>query len=285
MSTISIRQNEENVLRCQYAARFCYNRAEVLNTGVWCCCIMAAMLVFLPDSLPGILQYGLPLSVELLATFLTWRLSVRVSQASLFRSYFDAYVFSFDLTEFSSKIHKIGELSKKIVRYHQEEATVQLKNTGNDYPPGVKDWYILTEGLSENDAIFECQRQNSYWDEKMSKARKKESIAFFCLFAIIAIMLWRVAHVNSWKLAVCILGILLKCIERLCVNKKYDTLSTEITGIVQNLERDRTSANIRHLQDKINERRSLLILQKNHVYKNKAGEYTIQYEEDKELLK
>ena len=144
MSQVKIKQNKEDMLHMQYAARYCFNRAENLNDIVWLLCILSVLTAFLPSSVPEMWQLGIPIVIDFAALLCGWRLSENLSLASSLRKCFDAYVLGIGFDSFDRDTkQKLLESAFKIERKNPEGAKIQMTQTGRDNPTGVIVWYEL----------------------------------------------------------------------------------------------------------------------------------------------
>jgi hypothetical protein len=282
MSTIEKRQNERRMLQLQYAARHYYNRAELLNDLVWLCVIVTWLSLFLPvSSKYEIYLMILPFLLTIKAVILNWRMTVNVSSASSLRKYFDAYVFKLNLDFFSkSEVEKLEELSTRAVKESLENSKIQISNTSRDNPPGVRDWYEFSQSLTEQEAIFECQKQNSWWNKELISKRSKYNLKNAILFAFIFyIIVISKTNFDFLRALFCSGGLIAKMIERFCENKKYYELSKEIEGAIDVLSDCRTIENLKNLQGKIDRRRSMHVLEKNSLHKRFAKRFSELYQD------
>mgnify|MGYP001082680693 CR=1 FL=1 len=166
------RQNQDKFLKIQYAARVNYNSAEKFNKYAWLLCLTSAFSIFLPRTWHEYILNGIPFAADLLAMICCLVACNKVKWGATFRKYFDAYVLDISTNQFSeNEVREIVEKSEKIFLKSPEIGRVQISNTGHDIPPGVKDWYEFPELLDGIKAQFECQRQNIWWNKKMSKMR------------------------------------------------------------------------------------------------------------------
>ena len=279
MNVIEKRQNGKRMLQYQYASRWYYNRAETLNYLVWGCCTLSWLTVFLPDSSTSkMLFMAIPFSINIIAYILNRRMCVNVSWAAKLRKYFDYCVLGIDIYRFTStEVQKMEEISFKAIKRCPEKSKVQMNNTGRDKPPGVRNWYEFSHPLSEQDAIYECQKQNCWWNNKLARLRIiRSGIELIILIPIaILILIWAKADILLVILSSS--GMITKCSERLIANAKYYRLSMNIDGALDILENSRTDENIKSLQAKIDSRRAMPVLENHRSHKRHTKEYAEQY--------
>ena len=74
-----------------------------------------------------------------------------VEEGASYKAYFDFYVFGFGI-ENNMQNTKIKEKALQIFYKHIDQASVQIANTGEDTPLGVKDWYSFI--VAKNCELF-----------------------------------------------------------------------------------------------------------------------------------
>jgi hypothetical protein len=275
---IQNRQNENKLLKIQYAARESYNAAEKANRWVWFLCLASAFSVFFPETWPVHFAYGISFFADLMAVCLMFHVSYTLKTGAHLRQYFDAYVLDICLNHFSeAELRKIKEVSSRIYLKNPINAEIQMKNTGHDYPPGVFEWYVFPNPCSGISAKFECQKQNTWWNSKMSHKRLIATICAAILLSIGFILLV-VLHGEIYTIILCSAGLIIKIIERIIENMKYIKLSTQIDGAQQAIDSHPTEEGVERLQHFIDKRRSIMVLELNRVHKKNANELSKEYE-------
>lgn len=271
-------QNEDAFLKCQFSARYYYNRAEYMNYFVWLSCIAAALTIFIPDTNNWILL-GLPLLFDVAGCIFEKLLDINVTTAARLRNYFDAYVLDINKSRYSDEdIRGIKEIVDKIASKHSKECSIQISHTGNDSPPGVRNWYEFSHEFSDTDVQFECQRQNCWWNKQVSKRRIAIYIVISVILLAMIIIAWRYfnAGENLLRIALCS-GILLKVVERVCANIKYYHQSLKIDGASELVDGCKDEKNIWKLQTMIDARREMPVLEINAFHKRIANKLSARY--------
>lgn len=279
MNAIEEAQNEKRMLQYQNAARWYYNRAEILNNLVWGCCILSWLTIFLPDSPTWkILFISIPFSINIIAFILNRRLSANVLWAATLRKYFDAYVLGIDIYQFTrDEVLKLEEISFKVIKRYPKKSKEQMTNTGHDDPPGVRNWYEFSQPLSVLDAIYECQKQNCWWNKKLTRLRIIRSGIELLILITVAIIIFVWIKADILLVILSSSGLVLKCIERAIANTRYYILSLKIDGALDILENSRSEENIKCLQAKIDIRRAMPVLEKHRIHKRHAKDYSELY--------
>lgn len=157
----------------------------------------------------------------------------------------------------------------------------QITHNGNDATPGVKDWYTFKKEFSDGDreTIIECQRQNGFWTGKMSKWKM---IITVIIGIVLFFVLWYEIQKHQLKVLPCLVGVValvMKLIERVLVNLKYIKAFEKIEGATENTRLNGNDEQIRAVQSRIDELRSIPVFGINFVHKNLANYYTNLYDE------
>ena len=272
------KQNRINFLKIQYAARVCFNDAEMYNCIAWGACIISAFSIFLPNDLNTSVVNGIPFAFDFIAVIFYAMACKSVSWGARFRKYFDANVIDIKPNQFSKdERQSITEKAESIFSTHPKDGVIQIGNTSHNTPPGVKDWYEFSMPLDGIDAQFECQRQNIWWNEKISKL-KIPMVLFAGIFVAGTFgFLMHILDCSVLNTILCSSGIILKIIERLCENIKYIQVSQQIDGAKRIIEAKPEIEHIEQLQMLINERRELNVLESNSIHKKVAGKLALLY--------
>lgn len=265
------------MLKVQYAARSCYNTAELQNVFAWILCFISAFSIFLPDGLLGYTFLAIPFGADIAAFVLMALANSNVQKAANLRQYFDAYCIGFETSLPSdAERRKLIEIAEGKYSKNPQKAELQMGNTGSDYPPGVHDWYVFSKEYEDMTAKFECQRQNTWWDKKLFRAR--------CIITAVAlgivVVLFVVLMVQSsfLKTLLCSAGLFIKLVERMFENIKYRDLSIKMDGFQEAIEARFTNEGIEQFQSLIDKRRATNVLGINLLHKMQAEKLTKKYE-------
>lgn len=274
---IQKRQNDEALLKVQYAARVSFNSAEKFNRFAWIACIVSAFSVFLPSSWPMYIINGIPWVADIFAFIFSFVTSREVNRAATLRKYFDAYVLNIQLNQFSeTELRRIRERTQTICSKKPIKAAVQMSNTGKDPSPGVRNWYTFSKFYDGLDAQFECQRQNAWWNPKMFTVRMLVTVVMS--FVVGSVFVNLLFNHNTLNILLCSAGILIKIYERLIENWRYIRSSDRIDGAVQTMEVHPTKEGIEKLQNLIDERRSINVVELRWVHDKLANNLSKLYE-------
>lgn len=277
---INNRQNENLLLKIQYASRRYFNSAEKVNYVSWLLCIVSAIMVFIPDSASKVISLGIPALLEVFAFITAYIFNNKLKKAASLRNYFDSYVLMISEDSYTDICkQKLREIALTAYNKHKKEADIHIHNTGRDKPPGVRNWYEFKNTVADLQAQFECQKQNIWWDKKMVKNRM--IILPIILFILISlfIAMFVLFKSDALSIIVCAIGIIMKIAERIIKHYSYHKTSIKIDAIQSHAERELTAETVKELQELIDERREIPVLEINIIHKLKAKRYSSSYEE------
>lgn len=277
---ISNRQNESLLLKIQYASRRYFNSAEIVNYVSWLLCIVSAVMIFIPDSAPELIEKGIPVLLDVFAFITVYIFNSKLKNAASLRNYFDSYVLMICEDNYTDvRKQELREIALNTYNRHKKEADISIQKTGRDKPPGVKDWYEFKNPVDDLQAQFACQKQNIWWNKKMVKNRM--IILPIILFILISffVAMFVLFKPDAPSIIVCAIGIILKVIERIIEHYFYHKISIKIEAIQNHAERELTVETVKELQELINERRKIPVLEINIIHKLKAKQYSSSYEE------
>ena len=211
--SIKKRQNEDLPLKIQYAARKKYNVAEFLNKICFLLSLfpLVTLLPFISKNQTFVLVLTLIIDVILFVlTLLIYRF---VKQAASLRGYFDNYVFN--LCDDNIDVPNVKELALQICNKHHKEAMIQINNTAHDMPPGVKDWYDISNDSSDNSTVYKCQCENGWWTNKLFVRLIINYSIYLGIIIIICLILKLGFNIDWLDIGLAISSILLKFFERI----------------------------------------------------------------------
>ncbi len=273
--TIQERQNEELMLKIQYVARAKYNSAEKQGNIAWVMCFASAATVFIPSSLPEMYLIMAPILCDVLALTASIGQNSLVKTAANYREYFDACVF--DINDTPNKTYEND--IKEYCMNHSRECDIQTNNTGLDTPPGVRNWYDLTEVGPNDNAVFECQKQNAWWDEKLSKKRVALLALFIIIASVVLVVLWPIIKdTNGVTRVIFSSAMIIKAIERLKAEYEYEVISHKIEGAIGNMSVGLSEENVLDLQKWINEKRHCNVVGMDILHKKLARSLSKTYQ-------
>ena len=203
---------------------------------------------------------GIPCVADIFAFVFSLITSYQVNWASKLRKFFDSYVLDIQLNQFSeTELREIRERTEKIYMRHPTYAAIQMANAGKDSPSGVRNWYVFSKFYHGINAQFECQRQNTWWNSKMVTVRIITTAFMFILVG--SVFFFLLLNNNILNVLLCSAGILIKICERVIENWRYARVSSLIDGSQQTIEVHPTVEGIEQLQNLIDKRRSINVLE------------------------
>lgn len=277
---ISNRQNEDIFLKIQYASRRYFNSAEKINYLSWGLCIASAIMIFVPDTASRLISMGIPALLEVFAFITACIFNSKLKKAATLRNYFDSHVLMICEDNYTdSRKQKLREIALNTYHKHKKEADINIRNTGRDKPPGVKEWYEFKNTVDDLQAQFECQKQNIWWNKKMVKNRMIVLPIIWLILVSLLVALFILFKSDVLSIVVCAIGIIVKIAERIIEHYHYHEISIRIEAIQSHAERELTAEVIKELQELIGERREIPVLEVNIIHKLKAKQYSSSYEE------
>lgn len=280
MKEIQKRQNEQKPLEIQAIARILYNRAEKINSWLWILPILSYLTIFITsDSFDNAVTIVCFL-IDVVAVALQFWFERLIKFASKCKKIFDYYVLGF-----SNSINidsPYDERLLKVLRKRKQEISLYTSNTGKDSPPGVKDWYTFIETSSSDEAKFECQKQNKWWDEKLTKFRLFKDLILFVILLFVFVIVVKNSN-PSWVRMVFSSIIIIRLVERIITNLRYMVLSIQISGAVSILENNKNEEQLLRLQEKIDAKRELSVVGWNFLHSKFAKRLTEAYESLKKI--
>lgn len=260
-------QNEERMLKCQYAARVRFNQAEVLRYLALIASIAPALTIFLSNS-DNWLWLILPTAIDALILAFIKQTSIAVFDAAQLRNYFDSVVLNIIPNQYNQdEAASIHQKADKICLRHKKDYSIRIQNTGRDDPPGVKNWYEFSDRYTVSCAVYECQKQNRWWSEQLIKIRRVVSIALLAIVIAGIVLLRLVFKCSLIELSICFAGLVFNLFDFIKEDFEYSKLLAEMATIM-NVPRIFSSDDaLQHLQGIICRRRELPVLEINLFHK------------------
>lgn len=257
---INEKQNEDKMLQLLYYSRKLYNNANTL--------FLYKMIILVINAILAIIDIN-PIVIVILSIIyiiLQYCENICIKNASRAREIFDAILFEFQIP---NDYENIKENAYKICQKNKKEFEIQKNNTGEDSPPGVKNWYTQNDGNTKNEIIFKCQIENTKWDEKVTKIN---SVVFWS--GIIILFIIYIIIRNKDSVVDFILGILLsfeliiQLIEIAVEYRKYNKNLIERKFQIEKIKLKKIKKDeLISLQKLINERRNLKLVPFNNIHK------------------
>ena len=271
------KQNEEINLKRQFAAREYYNSAETINYWIIILVILSLVSLFL-DNILDKNFHSIFLFIIDIAIFTLYEIrNNNVAKAATIRELFDDEVLGFNrIKKTQSESNTLQEYVLSICEANPDKTNVQITNNGKDKIPGVRDWYCFQKPIDKLEAQLECQRQNIWWNNKLFKLR----IILLFIFLFLGFILFVIGFIysdNKLNIFLSFIGFSIN-IDFVYGNYKYFILSKKIEGCLATVELSKNKQSIEKLQDYINEKRKLYVLECNFLHKLLANKLTNDYE-------
>ncbi len=277
------KQNDEGMLKCQYAARHYYNKAEKNSITAFICSIISLLFILAPEKTSPLYSAAIlliPLAFDAASLISYWRMGVAVSSAALLRNFFDDQVLGINPSSNTDQvIRKVESLIINASVKNKTECEFQMSNTGRDNPPGVKNWYEFSHHYSDSDVVFECQKQNCWWNNELCHRRLFVFGVVLLSVIFFGIILVFFLHVSILRIIVCLLSAIITFADRFCENCKYIRLSMKIDDRCETLDVSKNQALISSLQLLISQRRELRVVEKNRIHRNNSKVFSERYEQ------
>lgn len=280
---INKRQNSNKMLKCQFAARYYYNSAESFSTVAYICSIISLLFILAPESSSSLYSatiFLISLGFDAASLICYWRMGVSVSSAAFLRNYFDEEVLGIKTSAYTgSAVRKVNTLIVNVVEKNKAECEIQLSNTGRDSPPGVKNWYVFTHQYTDSEVIFECQKQNCWWNNELCRRRLFRHGTFLISGLLLGILFGISLHISILRIISCLLSAIITFTDRLFENLKYLRLSMKIDDWCEALEISKNPVLISSLQELISHRRELRVIEINCIHRTQSKALSKRYEQ------
>ena len=258
---INQNQNKEEMLQLQYYSRNLYNN----STRIF---ILKIIVLIINIILAIINKETFFLATILFILFvLLEMLEIKcVKRAAKARNLFDKILFEFKIPKDDKEIK---ERAYKLCKRNKKDYDIQIKNTGTDEPPGLKNWYTENSGRNRNEIIFKCQIENTKWDKKITYI----DLIFFIVILIIVIFicLFKYYNITVGELISGILPgfeLIYEIIKRLVLYNQYNNNLAKRECLIEEFSNNKIQKrNLNSLQTLIEERRELDLVPLNFIHK------------------
>ena len=268
---IQKKQNDETMLKCQFAARKCFNLAEVFGDIAFVVSLMSVVLILLPEISIESISLFLPIVLDCLALGSYAIMGRCISVGAYIRNYVDQFVLNIDRSKYSRE-DRIGIENRvnRIARMFSKECSEQIANTGHDNPPGVRDWYEFSKQYEDSDVVFECQKKNARWNTELTQKRLVLQISILFLLAILYVVVCVLCGISIPRIIACALSAVLTLFDRAKENLKYIRQTEKIRDRIEALEISKDNAQIKGLQELIEESRKIRVVGINLLHKKNS---------------
>lgn len=270
------KQNEPKMLDCQYASRVLFNRAEKYSYHAFACIICSVFCTFISGEIISLI---IPLVFDFLILLFGYLAKQNQSKAAFLRNYYDAVVLKFKESDYTdSDLRKISDITIEIKQKNPNDHNVQITNTGRDCPPGVKNWYEFSKNFPDNEAVFECQKQNCWWNDKLCKQRLTLITVSFTVFIALYCLIVHYLHIDILHCSICFWGLIIGFAEQISENIKYIRISKTMNDLIKVPEIYKNISQLEYLQQLIDSRRNMLVLEMDWIHRKNAKNWSEKYE-------
>lgn len=270
MNEIAKRQNENKHLMFQFSARTCFNHAERANYLVWIVCLLGCVYGVISSLL---YQNVVGPLTSVLVLVLQNHVQRAHSLGAAFREYVDYSLFHLQhsMTFNGISVDVLCGKARSIYTRNKDKAEEQFRNTGKDNPRGVRDWYDdINEITDHNEAVFNCQKQNRYWDRRISEVYLnvvRYVIAAVILSAFLAVFKSKGFFDYLCSVVFPFTAVIFKAALEYRNIKGYNKRSIELDTLIQNHSDPITDEEISRIQSVVDARRNMLFIVPNILHK------------------
>lgn len=267
------KQNGDQFIELLFLQRRSYNEAGNWNRSLWVIAILSAFIgsnsvLNLSDSMRVIFTSIL----ILLAWVAHNQLKKKIMIGAYTKELFDRSLYgqTIKCRNWEIKPDEIRETAYNLRLKHSKDFNVALVNSGEDIPRGLKDWYTRSTKENHNETIFECQRENIWWDKKIATNYK----IVVWLLGLVVIVGFLLANYNKSLLDVGLsifanVALVLKLIDDCLIQKKFSNHHIKIEELIENInEKSKLSKNdLEKMQERILIRRNMRYLPFDFLHK------------------
>lgn len=266
---IMLIQNEERMLKCQYAARACFNQAEIANHVSWGLAFIASFTVLIQSD--SYVWTIIPAVLDVVILLCNKFVSDKVADAALLRNYFDFEVLHVIPDQYS-EARKSCALQKmsEICYRNKDKCALSIQNTSQDTPLGVKNWYEFSSTVPCANAVYECQRQNAWWNKQLSENRNTLCNIILVILAIFGCITISTLHFSVVNVVACFFGLVVNLYDFIKANKYYMNISLKLDGIINAPGISWTPDTLSYIQELICTRREAPVLEFNLIHRARA---------------
>lgn len=257
MNKINNLQNSEEILSALFAQRCLYSKAKRIDTIIFMLMIFNCVIANI-NCVKEMYVFIIVFTIAIINVIFHETKEKSINEAAEIQEYIDRKMYGFKINE-SIDNYSIEELKRKIksinIKY-EKKASVQKNATGDSKEHGVKDWYVdIKQNMKKNNAIYKCQTQNTWWDEKNSQTYVK--INFVLFLAIFIVFVWAL-KTESYAFLIAMLEPFLYIFDFYRKNQKFADVSKEIKTLEERIDKDNIDIkDLEYIQEKIFKRRKI----------------------------
>lgn len=266
--SIKEKQNNENILKFQYASRHIYNVAEILGYSSWLLTLIIILIGWFDKSNNSYTVAYVVAAITILNTVVDYLRKKAINMAAGMRTYIDYTLFDINTMKIFNgfTIDTINCVGEFILKFHKKTYQKQVSNSGTDAYKGVKDWYTLNDNMTKEEEILSAQKENCSFDMSISKS------TFVLFTAILIIAMVIIIKLDSKFLLICaFIPLFLKAIKFFIDYHEYKKICDEEKIIISKLNVKGYDKELSlQLQECIDNRRKLNFVVFSFIYKLKS---------------
>lgn len=259
------KQNKPEILEMQAAAKLYYSSTPFYDNVIYIVGIVSCLISAL---LPAKWYFSTTLiAFNIILIFFDYIIKRERNKAAKIREYIDAYLYDLkcDIDE-----KEVNELTLAQKKKHQELIKIYCKNTGNDMPRGVKNWYSDYSDKDKWTEIVSCQKENLFFDKKIrDEYFNKIIISDIVVFMIVVIIYLKT---NILLALLQSLEVIYKCAQKTFRVYELKNFYKEVESYIEGCKNKYNKSDIIKIQKKINERRKMNIDIPNSIHEKFSSE-------------
>lgn len=256
MNDIYTKQNEEYILMLQYSQRKHYDMAENIQYCIWSFMILNIIInnnVIIGNLLGSNIVKVIGSVLTVLYILLKLEINKNIEIGAYTKEFIDCTLFDFDIKKNLKKFTKeqLSEFAVCKKKKNSSDYLCQINNTGKDEPRGVKNWYENREQMDMKNAVYGCQKENIWWDQRLSKIYMYIFIVISVLVIVSILFINRNESVKSLIFAVLIpsVQILIESITQVVNFIKLMIYRAKVDIMCKSIEKDLNNIRIDDLQE------------------------------------
>lgn len=245
------KQNEDQFIELLFLQRRSYNEAGNWNRSLWGIAILSAVIG--SNSMFN-LSDTLRLFVTSIMVLFAWiahnQLKKKIMLGAYTKELFDQSLYGQTIksSNWEVKPDEIREMAHRLRLKHSKDFNVSFANSGEDKPRGLRDWYTSSTKENRNESIFECQRENIWWDKKIATNYK----VVIGLLALIVTVGFLLTNYNKSLLDVGLsifanVSLVLKLIDDWLIQMKFSNHHIKIEELIEHIS-EKTKPSVKDLE-------------------------------------
>ena len=247
MNIVYIQQNSDNILLLLFLQRKKYEFGELMNWVSWIPVLFSTAYSIFAYFTDGNVSIRVIVAMLGYLSLLINRLyitSIEVGACS--KAAIDSNLFGFKYSEKYS-FDNLMDMALELKIKKNKEFDIQTKNTGDDEPRGVKNWYTPTDIVDRLEVIYSCQKENIFWNKRLSKAYIHLVILFSVILFSFVILIGLLTGISLKDAILLILfssSLIVKIINEYLEYSNYTKAHMIADKVIEMIESDGISENM-----------------------------------------